>query len=76
MVQTYILLSCDVGAEHEVLEQLMALAEVKDAIVTYGDYDIVAKIEAGSAQQMDELMSSKIRQLQKVRSTVTLHVTD
>jgi DNA-binding Lrp family transcriptional regulator len=76
MVQTYILLSCSVGSEHEVLEQLRALAEVKDAIMTYGDYDIVAKIEAGSEQQMDQLISSKIRQMQKVRSTVTLHVTD
>jgi DNA-binding Lrp family transcriptional regulator len=76
MVQTYILLSCSVGAEHEVLEQLRALAEVKDAIVTYGDYDIVAKIEADSARQMDNLIASKIRQMQKVRSTVTLHVTD
>jgi DNA-binding Lrp family transcriptional regulator len=65
-----------VGAEHEVLEQLKTLAEVKDAIVTYGDYDIVAKIETGSEQQMNHLISSKIRQLQKVRSTVTLHVTD
>ncbi|HEX9845703.1 MAG TPA: Lrp/AsnC ligand binding domain-containing protein [Candidatus Nitrosotenuis sp.] len=75
MVQTYILLSCSVGSEHEVLEQLRALAEIKDAIMTYGDYDIVAKIETGSEQQMDNLISS-IRQLQKIRSTVTLHVTD
>jgi DNA-binding Lrp family transcriptional regulator len=64
-----------VGSEHEVLEQLRALAEIKDAIMTYGDYDIVAKIETGSEQQMDNLISS-IRQLQKIRSTVTLHVTD
>ena len=75
MVQTYILLSCSVGSEHEVLEQLRALAEIKDAIMTYGDYDIVAKIETGSEQQMDNLISS-IRRLQKIRSTVTLHVTD
>ena len=74
-MQTYILLSCSVGSEHEVLEQLRALAEIKDAIMTYGDYDIVAKIEAGSEQQMDNLISS-IRRLQKIRSTVTLHVTD
>ncbi len=75
-MQTFILLSCSVGAEHEVLGQLKKLAEVKDAIMTYGDYDIVAKIETDSEQQMDKLISSTIRQLQKVRSTVTLHVTD
>jgi len=75
-MQTYVLLVCSVGAEHKVLEQLKALSEVKDAIMTYGDYDIVAKIETGSVQQMDALISSKIRQMQKVRSTVTLHVTD
>ncbi len=75
-MQTYILLSCNVGAEQEVLSQLKAIDGITHAIMTYGDYDIVAKAEAESAREMDILITTKIRQLQKVRSTVTLHVTD
>jgi uncharacterized protein with GYD domain len=72
----YILLSCDMGSEHEVLSELKAVSGIKTAIITYGDYDIVAKVEATTAQEMANIISSKIRQLQKIRSTITLHVTD
>lgn len=75
MVQTYILLSCNVGAEQEVLSKLKEMPGIVDVTMTYGDYDIVAKAEAATAEELDDLITTKIRQLQKVRSTVTLHVT-
>lgn len=76
MMQTaYILISCNVGAEQEVLVELKKIGEIRTAMVTYGEYDIVAKAETESEDQMGKLISSKIRQLQKIRSTVTLHVT-
>jgi DNA-binding Lrp family transcriptional regulator len=75
-MQTFILLVCNVGTEHEVLAELRTLSGIKDATMTYGEYDIVAKAETDSAKEMDIFISSKIRQLKKVRSTVTLHVTD
>jgi len=76
MMQTaYILISCNVGAEQEVLAELKKIGEIRTAMVTYGEYDIVAKAETESEDQMGKLISSKIRQLQKIRSTVTLHVT-
>lgn len=74
-MQTYILLSCNVGAEQEVLSALKKTSGIIDVIMTYGDYDIVAKAETATANEMDVLITTKIRQLQKVRSTVTLHVT-
>jgi DNA-binding Lrp family transcriptional regulator len=75
-MQAFILLSCSVGAEHEVLDILKKTEGITNAMITYGDYDIVAKAETKSGKEMDVLISTKIRQLQKVRSTVTLHVTD
>jgi DNA-binding Lrp family transcriptional regulator len=74
-VQTaYILISCNVGAEQEVLAELKKIGQIRTAMVTYGVYDIVAKAETESEDQMGKLISSNIRQLQKIRSTVTLHV--
>jgi DNA-binding Lrp family transcriptional regulator len=74
MMQAYILISCNVGAEHEVLLEVRKIPEIKTALITYGEYDIVAKAEAQSEEQMGNIISSKIRQLQKIRSTVTLQV--
>lgn len=76
MMQTaYILVSCNVGAEQEVLSELKKIDGIRTAMVTYGEYDIVAKAETESEDLMGKLISSKIRQLQKIRSTVTLYVT-
>ncbi|MFY9300482.1 MAG: Lrp/AsnC ligand binding domain-containing protein [Candidatus Nitrosotenuis sp.] len=75
MTQTaYILISCNVGSERDVLSELKKIPEIKSAMVTYGEYDIVAKAEADSEDKMGQLISSRIRQLQKIRSTVTLYV--
>ncbi|WP_100181814.1 Lrp/AsnC ligand binding domain-containing protein [Candidatus Nitrosotenuis aquarius] len=75
MTQTaYVLVSCMMGQEHSILEQIRTIPQVKTAIITYGEYDIVAKIETSTAQEMAEIISSQIRQIQKIRSTITLHV--
>jgi len=70
----YILISCNMGSEQDVLLEIKKIPEVKTAIITYGEYDIVARVETDSEEQMAQLISSKIRQLQSIRSTVTLHV--
>ncbi len=75
MTQTaYVLVSCMMGQEHSILEQIRILPQVKTAMITYGEYDIVAKIETSTAQEMAKIISSQIRQIQKIRSTITLHV--
>lgn len=74
MQTAYVLISCNVGSEQDVLSQLKTIQEVRTALITYGEYDIVARVETDSEEHMAQLFSSKIRQLQKVRSTVTLHV--
>ena len=75
MVKSYILLSCDIGKEHELSSQLRLFDEIKSVMITYGDYDIVIEAETKDSVQMDNLLTSKIRKLEKIRSTVTLSVT-
>lgn len=70
----FVLISCTMGQEHTVLEQIRAIPQVKNAMITYGEYDLVAKIVAESAQEMANIISSQIRQIQTIRSTITLHV--
>lgn len=70
----YVLISCMVGEEHAVLEQIKTIPQIKTAMITYGEYDLVAKIQAESQREMGNIISSQIRQIQKIRSTITLHI--
>ena len=44
-------------------------------MITYGEYDIVVEAETKNSDKMDNLLTSKIRKLEKIRSTITLRVT-
>lgn len=75
MEKTFILISCEIGKENELFLELQSIAEIKQTTITYGDYDIVVEAQTETPHKMDELITSKIRKLGKVRSTITLRVT-
>jgi DNA-binding Lrp family transcriptional regulator len=75
MEKAYILISCEIGTEQDLINKLKQIDEVKDAIITYGEYDVVLEAETENAGRMDELVTSKIRKFEKIRSTITLRVT-
>lgn len=70
----YVLISCVMGEEHAVLDKIKEISQIKTTLITFGEYDLVAKIQTDSPQEMAGIISSQIRQIQKIRSTVTLHV--
>ncbi len=74
METAYVLMSCEIGTEHDLLLQLKKIEGVKDVTITYGDYDLVVETETENESKMNELISAKIRKLEKIRSTVTLRV--
>lgn len=75
MEKAYILLSCEIGNEQELASKLSQIDEIRQVMITYGDYDIVIEAETENSKLMDELITSKIRKLEKIRSTITLRVT-
>jgi DNA-binding Lrp family transcriptional regulator len=74
MEKAYILIGCELGSENEIVEKIKHMEKVKDARVVYGDYDIVVEAEASTDAQLDNLITKKIRKMEKVRSTMTLGV--
>lgn len=68
------MVSCEIGTEHDLLLQLKKIDGVKDATITYGDYDIVLEVETENEKKMNELVASHIRKVEKIRSTITLRV--
>ena len=60
------------GEEQSLFSQLKEIPEVKNCLVTFGSYDVVAEFETDTQSQMNEVITNKIRQLKKIRSTITL----
>jgi DNA-binding Lrp family transcriptional regulator len=70
----FVLINSELGQETDVLNRLKELKEVKEAHMVYGVYDIIARIETETMQELKDVMSWKIRRLDKVRSTLTMIV--
>ena len=70
----YVLLNCDLGAEEYNVEELRQIPEIKTAYLTFGAYDVIAEIHANSQKDFEKTVSSKIRKLARVVSTMTLNV--
>ena len=59
------------GKEHDAAQKIRKTKEVTEALVTYGLYDIVARIEAKSLGQLDKIVTD-IRQMPEIQQTSTL----
>lgn len=75
MEKAYMLISCEIGEEHSIYLQLKEIPEIKDCTVTFGNYDIVVSLETETITQLNNIISTKIRKVGKIRSTITLRVT-
>lgn len=72
MASAYVLINTEIGGEEDVIAQLKAMPEVEEVSVVYGVYDIVAKITSETMELLKENITTKVRHLNKVRSTMTM----
>ena len=72
MAKAYVLINCDLGSEDDMIKDIKKLEHVKDVTGTFGAYDIVARVEAETPEQLREAITWKIRKMDKIRSTLTL----
>ncbi len=68
------LINSTLGAEDEVLKGLKDIKEVREAHMVFGVYDIIARIETDTMQELEDIISRKIRRLDKTRGTITMIV--
>ncbi len=74
MPSAYVLISSDVGSEENIIKEIRGLDNVKEVGGTYGVYDIIVKVESNSMEALKNTVTSKIRKIPQVRSTITLMV--
>ncbi|MCX6641877.1 MAG: Lrp/AsnC ligand binding domain-containing protein [Candidatus Bathyarchaeota archaeon] len=70
----FVLVNTDLGEGTEVSKALKEIPEVKEVYGVYGVYDFVVRLEAVTMQELKDLITSKIRRLNHVRSTLTMIV--
>ena len=74
MPTAIVLINAESGAENDIFEKLKAIPQVSEVYIVYGVYDLVAKVEADSMDSLKEVVSSTIRRIPKVKSTLTMIV--
>lgn len=74
MATAFVLLTVSLGTEEEVLHKLREIVGIKSAYQIYGIYDIIARVEGGSADDVKHTLQEKVRRLGDVRNTLTLMV--
>jgi len=72
----FVLINTEIGSESDVLKTLKKVDGVVEAYSVYGVYDVIAKIKADTMDKLKEMVTWNIRRLDKVRSTLTMIVTE
>jgi DNA-binding Lrp family transcriptional regulator len=68
----FVLLSVEMGNETRVVNELEEISEVTESFLIYGVYDIIVRVEAENMKELKDVIGSKIRKIESVRSTLTL----
>jgi DNA-binding Lrp family transcriptional regulator len=72
MPMAYVLINTELGSEADVLTNLRKVEGVEEAFNVYGTYDIIARVKTETMDRLKEIVTWRIRRLDKVRATLTL----
>jgi len=76
MPMAWVLINTELGEEKNVAKMLMKLKGVEEAKCCYGVYDIIAKVKADTMDKLKEIVTWRIRRVDKVRSMLTMIVVE
>lgn len=58
--------------DEEVYEKVRSFKEVREISLTYGEYDLVLKVEVNSLEELDGFIFNKLRVIDGIEATTTL----
>ncbi len=74
MPTAIVLINSEIGKEMDILNDLCKMPEVEKAFLVYGVYDVVARVRAETMELLESSVTTKVRKLKGIRSTLTLIV--
>jgi len=72
MPRAFVLFNVESGSEDKVLQELKKIEGIQEAYVSYGVYDLIAKVKADTMEQLKDSITHQVRTIKNVRSTLTL----
>lgn len=66
------LLNTETGSETDVLREIRKISSIEEALLVYGKYDIVLRVESNSMNELKRTITWKIRKMDYVTATQTL----
>jgi DNA-binding Lrp family transcriptional regulator len=76
MPVAYVLINCDLGYEGEIIDKIKQIPEVIDATHVMGVYDIIVRVSSEDMFRLRKTIKLNIKNIQKIRSTLTMIVTE
>lgn len=79
MPTTYILINSDLGSDADIIDKIKQTLDKESSVQyevqgVYGVYDIVVKISSDDMDHLRDIITNKIRKIDKVHSTLTMMV--
>ena len=74
MVQAYILIQTEVGKSASVAEAIREVAGVASAEDVTGPYDVIARVEANTVDELGKLVIARIQDVAGITRTLTCTV--
>ena len=72
MPTAFVMINTEIGSEKEVLDELRKIDAVEESYRVYGVYDIIAKVSADTMDNLKEIVTWKVRLINKLRTTITM----
>ncbi len=72
MAMGFVLINVAPAHEHEVYNQLSKIPQVVELHPLFGEYDLIAKIDANDFEELGTIIVNKIRSITGVLDTKTL----
>jgi DNA-binding Lrp family transcriptional regulator len=72
LVKAFLMFTVESGSEDKVLRELRKSSFVEEAYVSYGVYDVIAKMKADSLDQLKKAISSELQRIVQIQTHLTL----
>lgn len=72
MSLAFLLLKYNDGSQKQILKEIKAIEEVKEAQETFGPYGAVVKIESNNEDKVKQILNDKIQSINGINSSITL----
>ncbi len=72
MAVGFVLINVSPGSEKKVFDMMIKWDEIEELYPLFGDYDLIAKVQAPDYETLSDIVVNKIRSIKGVTETKTL----